>query len=42
VHDWREKKYKEAAERWYRAWHLDPDHQEAVNWYWRAKKLSEM
>jgi len=39
--DWNEKKYKEAAESWYRAWNLDPDHQEAVDLYWRAKKLSK-
>jgi len=35
--DWKERKYEKAAERWYRAWLLDPDRQDAVDWYWHAK-----
>lgn len=39
--DWKEKKYKAAAERWYNADQLDPDHKEALRWYWRAKEIAE-
>lgn len=41
VLDWKDKKYKEAVERWYRAIVLDPDHREASYWYWRTKKMIE-
>lgn len=37
--DWKERNYGKAAERWYTAWHLDPDRQDAVDWYWQAKKI---
>lgn len=39
VLDWKEKKYKEAAERWYRAFHLDPERADALHWYLRAKEI---
>lgn len=37
--DWRDKKYKKAAEHWDKAWRLDPDRTDALRWYWRAKDL---
>jgi hypothetical protein len=39
--DWKEQKYAQAAECWYRAWLLDPDRQDAVDWFWRAKQASK-
>jgi hypothetical protein len=39
--DWEQKKYESAAERWYRTWLLDPDREDAVTWYWHAKKVIE-
>lgn len=38
--DWKEKKYKKAAERFYLSFHLDRNREDALNWYWRAKELS--
>jgi hypothetical protein len=38
--DWKEKKYKKAAERFYTAFHLDRNREDALNWYRRAKELS--
>lgn len=35
--DWKEKKFKKAADRWHKAWHLDPDRLDAAYWYQRAK-----
>lgn len=37
---WRKRNYREAADNWYKAWSLNPDHDEAAYWYWRAKQLS--
>lgn len=37
--DWRQKKYAAAAERWYETWLLDPNRQDAVLWYSKAKQL---
>lgn len=37
--DWRQKKYKAAAERFYNAWNLDPENEAASRWYWRAKEM---
>lgn len=37
--DWREKKYEAAANRFFRAWDLDPEHSDASYWYWRAKEM---
>lgn len=39
IHSWKEKKYKEAAERWYIACQLNPARQDAAYWYWRAKRM---
>lgn len=39
--DWRQKKYKAAAERFYNAWSLDPEQEEAAYWYWRAKEMCD-
>jgi hypothetical protein len=39
VLDWREKKYKEAAEHWHNASMFDPEREDAAYWYWRAKEL---
>lgn len=38
--DWRQKNYKAAAEGFYNAWNLNPEHQEANYWHWRAKEMS--
>jgi hypothetical protein len=39
---WKSKDYERAAEHWYNAGQLNPDHQDAVRWYWLAKsKCSE-
>lgn len=38
--DWREGKYLNAAARFYKTCRLNPDHDEAAYWYWRAKQLS--
>jgi len=35
--DWRQENYKSAANHFLKAWHLDPNHEEAGDWYWRAK-----
>lgn len=37
--DWREKKYRSAAEHFYDAWNLNPENKEAGYWYWRAKEM---
>lgn len=37
--DWREKKYEAAADRFFKAWDLDPEHADASYWYWRAKEM---
>jgi len=36
--DWKEKKYKKAAERFYICFHLDRNREDALNWYRRAKE----
>jgi tetratricopeptide (TPR) repeat protein len=36
---WREKKYSTAAAYFFKAWDLDPEHNEAAYWYWRAKDM---
>ena len=36
--NWRDRKYKRAAENWYRSFHLDPDRQDAIYWYKRARE----
>ena len=39
---WEDKDYERAAEHWYNAGQLNPDHKDAVRWYWLAKsKCSE-
>ncbi len=38
--DWKEKKYSKAADRWYKAWCLNPNLDEAAHWYWRAREMS--
>lgn len=40
IHAWRDKKYKEAAENWRKAWMLDSERQDASYWYWRAVEMS--
>jgi len=37
--DWKDKKYEKAAEHWYNASLLNPEHEYAGYWYWRAKEL---
>jgi len=39
MHDWKAKDYKKAAERWSKAWTLNPDHNDASYWYGRAKAM---
>jgi hypothetical protein len=38
---WEAGRYSRAAERWYAAFLLDPDHLDASYWYWRAKSMAE-
>lgn len=39
---WESKDYERGAEHWYNAGQLNPDHKDAVRWYWLAKsKCSE-
>lgn len=40
--DCRQKKYKQAAQRFYDAWSLNPGNKEAAEWYWRAKEMSRI
>ncbi len=40
IHDWNAGRYAEAAEHWHTAWSFNPDHNEAAEWYWRAKEMS--
>ena len=35
--EWREKEYKKAAERFYRAFHFDLGREDALHWYRRAE-----
>lgn len=37
--DWRFGRYSDAASRFFKAWDLDPQHEDAAYWYWRAKKI---
>lgn len=39
--NWRSKKFPEAAERFYKAWDLDPSNEEASYWYWRSREMVE-
>ncbi len=38
---WREGRYKEAAERWYKSYVLDPHNERVRYCYWRAKEMCE-
>lgn len=38
--DWRRKNYKKAAEGFYDAWNLNPEHEQANYWHWRAREMS--
>jgi hypothetical protein len=40
VVDWKAGYYERAAESWYRSFHLDPDRQEAIHWYQRARQAA--
>ena len=35
---WKNGNFRRAAESWYKSFHLDPDRQDAINWYQRAKE----
>lgn len=37
--DWKAQKYERAAERWYKAWNLNPNLNEASYWHRRAKEM---
>ncbi|MDQ3803228.1 MAG: hypothetical protein M3416_05170, partial [Acidobacteriota bacterium] len=37
--EWREKNYQAAVRYFLNAWHLDPEHELAGYWYWRAKEM---
>lgn len=37
--DWGHKNYCTAARYFFDAWHLDPEHELASYWYWRAKEM---
>lgn len=41
VLDWRDAKYKEAAERWYKSYMLDPHNLRVQYNYWRAKEMGD-
>lgn len=34
---WKKKKYKDAAEFWYKSFLLDSERQDTIEWYWHAK-----
>jgi len=38
VHEWNAGRYRKAAEDWYKAFHLDSDRQDAIDWYLRARQ----
>lgn len=38
---WKQGNFKRAAESWYKSFHLDPDRQDAISWYKRAKEISQ-
>jgi hypothetical protein len=38
--DWRERNYAKAAAHFYKSCRLNPNHDEAAYWYWRAKNRS--
>jgi len=35
---WRSSNYQDAAEYWYRSFHLDPNRNDAIYWYKRARE----
>lgn len=37
---WKDNQYERAAESWYRSFCLDPDREDAIYWYKRAKELA--
>jgi hypothetical protein len=39
--DWEKKDFSAAARRFYKAWDLSPDNDEAAYWYWEARERSE-
>lgn len=39
IHCWNRSKYEEAAKHWHTAFSLNPDHNEASFWYWRARAM---
>jgi hypothetical protein len=41
VTDWENKDFRAAAKRFYNAWALCPDNDEAGYWYWEARERSE-
>jgi hypothetical protein len=41
VTDWKNKDFSAAARRFYNAWDLCPDNDEAGYWYWHARERSE-
>jgi hypothetical protein len=38
---WKKGNLKRAAESWYKSFHLDPDRQDAIIWYKRAKEITK-
>lgn len=41
IYYWKLEQYSKAAEKWYFTWHLNPAHEYAAHWYWRAREMSE-
>lgn len=39
IADWRGLRYEAAARHFFNAWDLDPTHETAAYWYWRAKEM---
>ena len=38
---WEAKRYKEAADNWYKSFLLNPERQESVEWYWHSRRKLE-
>lgn len=38
---WKSQRYCKAADKWFKAWNLNPNLDEVANWYYHARKLCE-
>jgi hypothetical protein len=39
--NWRDGKYEQAAQSWYKSFHLNPDREDAIYWYKRAGEAAK-